>query len=305
MKKFFAWVNEGVFGWGSPTAMAVFRILFGTMHLANWFIIGRYFDIWFGERGYVPIDAAKHFNGLGWRFNPFAEVTNQNLLWFWYLWMVLCAILVTIGLFTRVASIMLAALTVAFHIRNPVILHGGDTLLRNMSILLALSPCGAALSIDSLLRRKRGDEPITSVSLWPQRMMMYQLTLVYVTTVWHKWHGNTWRDGTATWFPPQLMEFEKFHLPAWFDQQPMLAITTYGTLIIELALGSLAFWKPTRKYAVIGGLLLHAFIEYRFNIPLFAFTICSCYVMYYSGEEWEAWLKRWAGKFRKHREEAA
>lgn len=276
--------------------MAVFRILFGLVHLANWAIIGQHFEYWYTEKGLVPSDIALRFNGDAWRFNPLAS-TPDNLNLFWYAWMVLCAVLVTVGLFTRVASIMLALLTVAFHLRNPILLHGGDTLLRNMTILLALAPAGAAYSVDALLRRKNGQPAITEVSLWPQRMMAFQLAVVYVTTVIQKMSGERWRDGTATWFPPQLTEFNRFPVPAFFDTQPFVMISTYGTLLLELALGTLVFWCPARRYVVLGGLFLHSAIEYRFNIPLFAFTICACYVNYYNGDEVARFVNRVQTRF--------
>ncbi|MBL8047202.1 MAG: HTTM domain-containing protein [Chthonomonas sp.] len=303
MKAILAKLDEGLFGWGSPLAMGVYRILLGVAHLANWAIIGQHFEQFFTEKGLVTKDLAARFNGDVWRFNPLMS-TPDNVTRLLYVVMILSAVCVMIGLFTRVSSVLLALLTIAFHVRNPVLLHGGDTLLRNMTILMALAPAGAALSVDAFLRRRRGEEPIGSVSLWPQRMMALQLAVVYVTSVVQKWNGESWKNGTATWYPPQLTEFQRFPVPAFLDTQPWLTITSYGTMLLEVALGTLVFWKPARRYVVLGGLLLHGSIEWRFNIPLFAFTICSCYVLYYSGEEWSQTLMRIRKRWNRGNEQA-
>jgi hypothetical protein len=116
--------------------------------------------------------------------------------------------------------------------------------------------------------------------------------MVYLFTAWWKFFGTYWLDGTATWYPTQMHEFQRFPLPDFLARQPFVMIETYGTLLLEIALGTLVFWKPARKWVLIGGLLMHGYIEYHFNIPMFAFIICSCYIAFYEGEEVEAWVAR-------------
>jgi hypothetical protein len=101
-----------------------------------------------------------------------------------------------------------------------------------------------------------------------------------------------------------LREFERFPVPGFVDQQPFVALTTYGTLAIEVALGTLVFYKPARKWVLLGGILLHVSIEYRFNIPLFGWVMVSTYTAFFSGEEVTAWAKRLGAKWRQWRLEA-
>jgi hypothetical protein len=81
------------------------------------------------------------------------------------------------------------------------------------------------------------------------------------------------------------------------NYMPMVRYTTYGTLVVEVALGTLVFYKPTRKWAVLGGILLHAYIEYSMNIPQFSYAMISMYVCFYSGEEVQAWIHRQRTRF--------
>jgi hypothetical protein len=193
--------------------------------------------------------------------------------------------------------------------RNPIILHGGDLILRVSLIYLAWAPCGLACSLDRLMalrRGKAGPEP-PRVSLWVQKLMQYQVAIVYFTTVWHKWRGHYWLDGTATWYPLNLNEFDRFWLPSILsDNKIALAVSTYGTLATELALATLVFYRPLRKWVLLAGVGLHGFIEYAFNIPLFGFLMVSTYVCFFDGEEVSAWLKRWRDRLlrRKARQSA-
>jgi hypothetical protein len=163
-----------------------------------------------------------------------------------------------------------------------------------MLLFVAIAPSGAACSLDRLLARRRGDAPAdpAEVSLWPQRMMQIQLAIVYFTTVWHKSFGEWWLNGTATWYPPQLDEFDRFPVPSFFDQQPFIMGSTYFTLLVELAMATLVFAKPLRKWVLLSGVLLHAGIEYRMNIPLFGFIMAACYLTHYEGHEIAAWWGR-------------
>jgi hypothetical protein len=76
------------------------------------------------------------------------------------------------------------------------------------------------------------------------------------------------------------------------NDMPFVKFTTYGTLATELAMATLVFYKPFRKWVLLGGLMMHGYIEYSMNIPLFSFTMCSLYIAFYEGEEVTGWAKR-------------
>lgn len=284
-------LNVWMFGFGSPVAMGAFRIVFGTVAFINFLMIAVDFDAWFGENGYVPWVVADRWLGNQPRLNLLAGVTDTRITAVFYGLVTLAALTTTLGLWTRLSTVALAVGTITLHHRNPLILHGGDTLLRMGVVLLALAPCGAACSLDRLIAQRRGTAPPSPplVSLWPQRLMQIQLAIVYITTVWYKWFGNLWRDGTATWYPSQLTEFDRFPVPDFIYKPPFVQVTTYGTLMTELALGTLVFYRPLRRYVLIAGLALHGFIEYSMNIPLFGFVICAFYIAHYEGDEVAAW----------------
>lgn len=286
--------SSWLFGWGSPVTMGVFRMLIGTLAFVNFAMIAIDFDAWFSERGYVPWKVAKMWMGEEWRLNLLYGVTDTRITLAFYILVMIAALLTALGLFTRVSSVALAIGAVTLSHRNPIILHGGDTILRLSIIYVAIAPSGLACSLDRVIGLWKGrlTKELPMVSLWPQRLVEYQVALVYFTTVYHKWGGSFWRNGTAAFYPGKLTEFDRFWVPEFLDHQPFVAIMTYGTLLVELSLATLVFYKPWRKYVLIAGILMHLGIEWRYNIPLFAFLMIATYVSFYEGDEVSAWAKR-------------
>jgi hypothetical protein len=306
----FRQIDEYWFGYGSPVTLGLMRIFIGIAVFLNLLITFAGFDDWYTEHGYVPQSAVEHYSGYlprdYWFFGPhtlpftfprlnlLSMVTDSRITFaFWVITLIAC-LTMTLGLWSRLSAIVLAIGIISIHHRNAIILHGGDTLQRIAVMYMALAPCGKACSLDRLIglgRQKIKPGPVL-VSMWPQRLITFNLALVYFTTVWHKWGGSLWRNGTATWFPARLNEFKRFWVPDFVNQLPMVKFTTYGTLATELAMATLVFYKPLRKWVLLAGLLMHGYIEYSMNIPLFSLTICSLYITFYEGEEVTAWALR-------------
>lgn len=288
-------VDRWWFGYGSPVTMDVFRIAMGFLIFTNLVMVGIDFEAWYTERGFVPVDIGALYFHESPRLNLLAGVTDARFTLAFYVLVTLCALLTCIGLWTRVSSIILTLGLITLHHRNGVILNGGDLVMRMGALYIALGPSGASCSVDRLIRQWKGSAPAVPelVSLWPQRLIQFQVALVYFTTVWHKAFGTHWRDGTATYYPLHLNEFHRFWLPDFMREwPPFIMATTYGTLVVELALATLVFFKPWRKWALLGGVGLHLFIEYAMNIPLFGLLMIATYLSFFEGEEVSAWAKR-------------
>ncbi len=301
-------LDKAVFGWGSPVTMGLVRIAFGFLGLVNFLMIAVDFDAWFTERGFVPAWHAEKWQQIQdrwvqhiWRIDLIPGVTDTRVTAAVYVLTLLACFLTMIGLWTRIASVAMFVLVTTLHFRNPQILHSGDTLLRQFTFLVAIAPSGASCSVDRLIALWKGKAPREPrpVSLWPQRLMQYQVALLYFTTVLHKIGGSHWRDGTAFYFMGQLHEFDRFPAPEFVHHQPFVALATYGTLIIELALATIVFNRKLRKYAIVGGIVLHVLIEYMANIPLFEWVMMSTYLSFFYGDEVTAWSRKLGQKLKR------
>lgn len=303
----FRYVDNWFFAKGSPTTLGLFRIVICAIAFINLAMIAIDFDAWYSERGYVPLEISRRYApdfayGAGPfelafplpRINLLAGATNDTWIAVFYGLTMLAALFAMVGLWTRISTIALALGMISLQHRNLLILHGGDTALREFLLLIAIAPSGAACSLDRFIAVWRGRAPPVPepISLWGQRLIQFQIALLYFTAVWWKWQGTHWRDGTATYYIHQLHEFDRFWVPSFMDRQPFVALETYGTLFTELALATLVFYRPFRKWVLLAGLAMHGYIEYRFNIPMFAFVTTSAYLCFYDGEETAAWAHR-------------
>jgi hypothetical protein len=318
VKTFLQNLNRYWFGYGSPLTIGVFRAILGGLTFINYAMIAPFFGEWFSEKGFVPAELGARWlqsdvylrsdGGMKFiRLNPLYGVTNDTVVMIVYAVTLVAALTTCLGLWSRVSSILLAIGVVTLHHRNSIILHGGDTAMRVMVMYLALAPSGAAFSLDRWLARQNGraTAELAPVSLWPQRLMQFNVALIYFTTCWAKWGGDLWRNGVATWYPSRLHEFDKFPVPAFINDFPMVYVSTWGTLAVEFAMGSLVFFKPLRKWVLLAGIMMHGYIEWSMNIPLFAFVMVSTYVTFYEGEEVAGWWDRLKARFNRGRESAS
>ena len=135
-RQFWDWL----FGYGSPVTMGLFRAVFGGIIFTNLMMISIDFEAWYTEKGFTPVYLLEYWNGDITRFSPLANVTDSRITLLAYVVTTLAALLTSLGLFSRVSSVVLLLGLTALHHRNPDILHSGDTLMRAMALYIALSP---------------------------------------------------------------------------------------------------------------------------------------------------------------------
>lgn len=317
MKNFFRWlspIDQWLFGHGSPVSIGIFRALTGFWVFVALAMQLPFFGDWYTERGYVPISAASRYifeyvdlYGLQIpRVNVLIGVTDPQITLGVFLLTMAAAATTCVGLQSRLSSLVMAVGIVSLHHRNGLILYGADTVIRISALYVLLSPSGAAFSLDRLIARRRGKAPEQPppVSLWSQRLVQLQVAVTYFTSVWHKAGGHHWRDGTATYYPLQLREFDRFWLPEFVNSRPIVALGTYGTMATQLSMATLVFYRPFRRFCILASVGMHLFIEYALNVPLFSFVMISLYVMFYDGEEWVEIWERVRARLSKRREGA-
>jgi len=199
---------------------------------------------------------------------------------FWF--SVMAAVFLTVGFLTRASTIAVFLCLTSLNERALYAMHSGDTLMRVTGFWLMFAPAGAAFSIDRLLRIWRGKEALEIVPRppWAQRMIQYQVSIVYLATFWHKSLGPSWIDGTALYYVQHLQQFERFPLPSFLQDMAFVKLQTWLTLAVEFALGVLIWFKELRYPLLAVGVLLHLSLEYSMNVPLFQWIIISTYVTF-------------------------
>jgi vitamin K-dependent gamma-carboxylase-like protein len=266
----------------SPTPMGLFRILYGTCVTMTLILLHSEWLDWFGVHSWVTLSTMARVEP-GVRLNLFTVMPQSDSWIAAFFWIFLgFAILLTIGLWTRLSSIVVFICLASIQQRNLYILHGGDVFLRVSGFFLMFAPAGAAFSIDRLIRvrRKREGIEIEPRAPWAQRMIQFELALLYFASFLWKIKGAPWLDGTALFYVFQIHALRRFPLPGWTQQLWVLKFLTWYTLALEFSLGVLIWFRPLRYPLLVLGLLLHLGIEYSLNIPMFEWDVLTAYVLF-------------------------
>jgi hypothetical protein len=266
----------------SPLPIALFRILYGICVSMTLILLYSDWLNWFGVHAWVSEDTMKVIEP-GARINLFT-LLPQNDSWikgfFWF--SLAFAILLTIGLWTRISSVVVFLCVVSIQQRALFITHGGDRFLRIAGFFLMFAPAGAALSLDRVIRvrKKREGRTVEPRAPWAQRMIQFQFAVLYFTSFLWKLQGHTWLDGTALYYAMHLHEVRQFPLPSWLQNAAILKLGSWLTLTLEFSLGVLIWFRRFRYYLLVSGLLFHLFLEYAFNFPMFQWDILTAYVLF-------------------------
>ncbi len=287
----------------SPLPVCLFRILYGSAVIFNLILLHADWLAWYGAHAWVSL-ATMHQLEPGMRLNLFAIIPQNDFSISSLFWISLAsALFLTVGFLTRFSAVSTFLCLASIHQRNLFITHGGDTFLRVAGFFLMFAPAGAMLSLDQLLRRRKGEESSENQlrSPWAQRMIQFQMAILYFMSFWWKSTGVPWVNGTALYYVIHLEEMRRFPIPHWVEQPVILKLGSWLTLALEFSLGVLIWIKEFRYPLLVLGLLFHLCIEYALNVPMFEWDILTAYVLFIDPADIERagnWIKtRWLSAF--------
>jgi len=291
-----AW-NEFFFTPRSPLPIAIFRVLYGILLIADLILLRPDWLAWYGAHAWISLSTILTLEP-GARLNlftvmPYSDRWVEALIWFF----LASAIFLTLGFQTRISSVIAFLCLLSIQQRNLYITNSGDTFLRVAGFFLMFAPAGAALSIDRIIRIRKGKEgsEIQPRAPWAQRMIQFELALLYFVTFWWKSTGVAWVNGTAVYYLNHLAEYQRFPLPLWAQHPILVKLGSWLTLLIEFSLGVLIWFKELRYPVLLLGLLFHLFLEYRLEVPLFQWIVLSAYVLFIEPRDlmraWN-WIRR-------------
>ena len=113
------------------------------------------------------------------------------------------------------------------------------------------------------------------------RLVQIQLSVGYLSAVWHKVQGGTWRDGTAVAYALRIEDLSRFPVPDLLTRSVMLTeALTFGALALELALGVLVWNRVLRPWVMSAGVLMHLTIEYAIVVGFFGAAMLIMYLAF-------------------------
>lgn len=223
---------------------------------------------------------------------------------------VLAGLAFTAGFATRAMAAVLLVLHMSLSVRLGWFGFGADEVVRVFTFPMLLANLGAAASVDA--RLGLGAD---RVAAWPRRLILFQITVLYVTTGMVKF-GSTWSfvDGwSALYYALNLPYFARFDgsWAAWV--YPLTQVGTFvsrwwETLFFVLPLsmflarhpergGRVRRWLATHdlRPVMLGiGVILHLGLALSMDLGMFPWLMLALYPFFLEPEEARRVLD-WAG----------
>lgn len=255
--------------WFTPSdarTLAVMRILTGL--LATYTLLTFSFDLvpLFGPHGLVPSDTVREWVGNRYGFSHLHAVAEPAELWIVHLVGLAIVALFTIGLATRLTSVLAALVVLAYFHRAPMLTAEFEWILALLMVYLCLAPSGDRFSVDAWLRRRRQERlpaydqakiapppsPLTTIAT---RLIQVHLTVVYLSMGLSKLDGglgDVWWGGTAMWWMLARPEQRIVDLTGLLhDHMYVINLWTHLTVLFELTFPILVWNRLARPLMLL------------------------------------------------------
>jgi hypothetical protein len=244
-----------------PTLLGLLRIATGLMLVYTHAVWGLALSAFFGPTSWLSpslvrsIEAGQFMYSF-WPWLPAA--------WMWpvYALTMVIFVLFTVGLYTRVTSVLALITAISYAHRVPAARFGLDQINIMLTLYLAIGPSGAALSLDRwLLRRRLGQKlpppaPSATANL-AQRLIQVHMCVIYLSAGLSKLQGPSWWSGEAMWRAFANLEYQSLDM-TWLAWHPWLVnAMTHFSVVWEISFCVL-IWKPLwRPIVLAGAVALH------------------------------------------------
>jgi hypothetical protein len=272
--------------WFTPAdvaSLALMRICAGAMLFYTHLVWTMELDAFFGPDGFIPVASAESFYAWIGSSRSYAPsylwyVESPTTLWASHIAGLVVLALFTLGLFTRVTSILSFVVALSYVNRVPGALFGLDQINVMLVTYLMLAPCGTAYSLDRwLAARKAGGRlapaPPTVMANVATRLVQVHMCIIYFFAGLGKLQGETWWHGDALWGAVANLEYQTLNL-TWLADWPLLtAILTQVTAYWELTFPALVWPRLLRPIVLFIAIPLHLGIGFGLGLMTFGLVM--------------------------------
>jgi hypothetical protein len=237
-----------------PVVLGAIRVCSGLMLLYTHFVWGLKLETFLGPRPFIEYGALRDvYDGAWATFWPL--VSQEWVATVHYVCLGVLA-LYTIGLWTRVTSILALVITISYANRLFFATFGLDQINAMLTFYLAISPCGAALSVDQFQSgRRTGTDPWTAApSIGANigiRLIQLHMCVIYLFAGLAKLEGLSWWEGYAMWQGFANYEYQTLDMTWLARHDYVWNFMTHATIVWEISYCSL-IWFPLLRPLVIG-----------------------------------------------------
>ena len=244
-----------------PTLLGFLRICTGLMLVYTHAVWGLALNDFFGPTSWLSPALVRAIEAGQYTYSFWFWIPSQ---WMWpaYAVSMLIFALFTLGLWTRVTSVLALFTAISYAHRVPSALFGLDQINVLLTMYLSIGPSGQTLSLDRwLLCRRLGENtppPARSAGAnLALRLIQVHMCVIYLFAGLSKLQGPSWWAGEAMWRAFANLEYQSLDM-TWLAWHPWLVnIMTHVSLVWEISFCVL-IWKPLwRPVVLAGAVLLH------------------------------------------------
>ncbi|ELY96510.1 hypothetical protein C482_15963 [Natrialba chahannaoensis JCM 10990] len=173
--------------------LALVRIAFALLILADLFLRARNFSYFYTEAGPVPQSLALAALSVDAPSVYFLTTDPAGTAALFVVHGVL-AVLLLVGYHTRVATALSLVFVLSLDLRNPLVLSYADTLFVWLLFWGIFLPLGERWSVDAVHADR---EPRASVASIGSALALFQMITMYVVNGYHKSNSELWQSGEA------------------------------------------------------------------------------------------------------------
>jgi hypothetical protein len=219
-------------------------------------------------------------------------------------WLVTIAgVLALVGLWTRPAMFLFALGDWFFvsHMYSYGDVHHREAVFALFLVALAFAPSGASLSVDALLRRRRGERPTTAatseLAMWPLKFAHVLLAMTYFSTGMTKLlsGGLAWMNGyTLQNYILSDAITRNIPLGLWVAQQHSLCmLLSIGTVLFEVFFFVSLLVPRIAPLFFLGGILFHTGLYFVAGHPFWQFIMLNAILLLFlDPARTPGWLRR-------------
>ncbi len=257
-------------------SLVMVRIFFGLIMLWE---VARYFKKGWIHKYWIAPDFHFHYFGFDW----VAPWPGDGMYWH-FLGLGFLALLITIGLFYRVAAaLFFVGFSYIFLLEQARYLNH-FYLVCLVSFLMAIIPADRAVSLDAKLGFCEGADTVPAWSLW---ILRFQVGVVYFYGGIAKLNAD-WLAGEPlrSWLHKR-MDFPL--IGPLFGQEPVVMLMNYGALFFDLLIVPLLMWRRTRGVAFAGVLFFNLTNAVIFHIGIFPWFAIALSTVFFAPD----WPRRY------------
>lgn len=279
--------------------LAIFRVITGFLLLKNYIFYLPMAKYLFGKDAIYPIqnyiDLFKYFN-VSYLAYPFER--EHWLLVYLIICIILSALFV-LGIGRNITSIVLYIFVINLSWRNGFILDGSDNVVQVTLPFLAISnsfkyltwnngyvnsesPIKYIMNNSFFPDFKRQLNDFAVIGIW------IQISFVYLFTALAKLQGKLWLNGTAVYYTMRVDEFmaTSWNIPLTQNHY-FVVLSTYFTVFWELSFPFLVWFRQTKRYTLLLGVILHFGIWIFMRIDNFSWIMIGSYFVFLTDLEYK------------------